>query len=52
MPQISEQVVVDVQKCLSEHGYSKLTDERVNLLKGQVGEVHKHDHPVYKIKRK
>ena len=51
MPKVGEQVVVEVQKCLCEHGFPRMSEERVSLLKGQVTSVHKPDHPVYKLIR-
>ncbi len=52
MPQVAEQVVSDVQKCLHEHGFPSMNEERVGLLKGQVTSANKPDHPVYKLIRK
>ena len=52
MPKVGEQVVAEVQKCLCEHGFPRMSEERVSLLKGQVTSVHRADHPVYKLIRK
>ncbi len=51
MPAVAEQVVVDVQQCLSDHGFPRLSEDRVDLLKGQVTSVHSVDHPVHKLIR-
>ena len=51
MPKVGEQVVAEVQKCLCEHGFPRMSEERVSLLKGQATSVHRADHPVYKLIR-
>ena len=49
MPSVSAQVNKEVCQCLRQHGFSTLTQDREDLLKGQVEGVASPDHPVTKI---
>ena len=52
MVNVAEQVNKDVAECLQQHGFSKLDEERINLLTGQIIDVAGVEHPVYKLLRK
>jgi hypothetical protein len=49
MPNVSVQVVKDVQKSLVDHGFPSLPADREAVLKGQIEEVSSDTHAVHKI---
>lgn len=49
MTSVSEQICVEVNKCLSQHGFSLLPTEKEAVLKGQIQAISSLDNSVRKL---